>query len=84
MVSEIFRNLEDKSMELQSIHDDLAAEISHKLQENKENVEQALFKTCITTSARAIDVAFIVNEFLVHFQEAKRLQENNGMEKDHD
>ena len=77
MVSDTFRNIEDKAMELQSVHDDLTAEISHKLQENKENIGQALFKTCITTGARAIDVAFIVNEFLVHFQEAKQLQGNN-------
>ncbi len=72
MVSDTFKNLENKAMELQCIHDDLAAEISYKLQENKENIEQALSKTCITTGARAIDIAFIVNEFLVHFQETKR------------
>ena len=70
MVSEAFRNLENKVAAEQSLHNDLVGEIARKLEKDAGVIAEVLYHTSVTVGARPTEAAFTVNEFLVHLKEA--------------
>ena len=69
MVSEAFRNLENKVAAEQSLHNDLVGEIARKLEKDARVIAEVLYHTSVTVAARPTELAFVVNEFLLHLRE---------------
>lgn len=69
MVSDAFRRMEDKTAEVQMLHDDLVNTLAYKLNLDKSTIEQALYRTGVTTGVQIVEIAHIINEFHMHLKE---------------
>lgn len=81
MVSDTYRKIEDITGQALILHDDLLKELENKLNQDRPILEQAVYRTCITTSLRPIDVAHVLNEFHMHLRDVihgPKEEEENG------
>lgn len=68
MVSEAFRRMENKTAEVQTLHDDLILELSFKLKLDISTVQHIIYQTCVSTGFQPIEMAHIINEFHIHLK----------------
>lgn len=73
MVSDLFRNLEDKLGNASVLYEDLIQEIVNKTKKDKAIIERIIHKTCVTTGLNPISAATYINEFLVFLNEEETL-----------
>lgn len=81
MVSDYYRKIEDITGQALILHDDLLKELENKLNQDRPILEQAIYRTCVTTSLRPIEVAHVLNEFHMHLRDVvhgPREDEKNG------
>lgn len=82
MVSEVFRQMEEKTAEALILHDDFIRELSFKLNLDKAIIKLIIYHTCITTGDRPVEVAHIVNEFHANLYEMTHLEEDGKARED--
>lgn len=69
MVSDAFRRVENKAAEVQILHDDFVESLAYRLEQDKSVIEQALYRTGVTTGIQIVEIAHIINEFHMHFKD---------------
>lgn len=68
MVSNAFRLMENKTAEVQTLHDDLIQELSFKLKLDMPTVQRIIYQTCVSTGAQPVEAAHLINEFHIHLK----------------
>ena len=69
MVSDRYKQLEDRMHEEQNLFDDLVQVIADNLDKEQTMIEQSIYKACVAIGARPTEMAYSVNEFLVFLGE---------------
>ena len=75
-----YRDIEHNAMEARSLHGEIIAEIASHLHKEQEAVHRAVYQASITTASRPLELANIINEFLVFLlgEERERKQEEES------
>lgn len=69
MVSDAYREIENRTAQALFMQNELVGELMNKTGQGQLVIERALYFTSVTCGMRSTEIALVVNEFLVHLRE---------------
>ncbi len=75
MVSDFFKEMEDKIGNQLLLQNDLIQEITDRLGKDKTVIERAVYGACVATGVRVMEATVLVHEFLAALEEMELSEE---------